>query len=154
MCKFIILFLDSLRALLQQFDGDMMKRAALFSFKKNETSSADLKEGAAVPEENVYHLQIVYLLKGWLAGSGWIIDSEFNVNSKSADIVITSLQNERYVLELVAHARDSPATRKGSVQEHFERAEKFYSKIDGRNFGFSMFICFRCERDVDNQFYY
>jgi len=85
-----------------------------------------------VPEEDIYHLEFALLIRDWFYGVGWMLDTEFITNSKkSADLVITSPSKQRYVLELVAHERDGPATRSGSVEEHFVRVENCYSKIQG-----------------------
>jgi len=113
-----------------------MLRASKYSYKKNETSHADVSNGASVPEEIVYHLELVILMKQWLLGFGWLIDFEFNedLTSKFADIALTSpTTKDRYVLELVAHARDGPVTRNGTVLDHLDRVENFYSKIKGLN---------------------
>lgn len=96
--------------------------------KRNETSGADVKEGM-VPHENTYVFEILQLLVSSLP-NGFKIDPGLKApNSSRTDIVVTSPQSERVVLEMVAHERDGPATRKGSVLEHIERCENTHSKI-------------------------
>ena len=51
------------------------------------------------------------------------------------DIIIVAIENrkltKRFAIELVAHARDGPANRRGTVEEHNSRAEKSYMKMNG-----------------------
>jgi len=113
------------------FDSSLMKNARMTSCKKNDTYKAELAAGELVPSENVYHIEILGILKRWFQGIGWVVSSEFSIKNKSADLVLTDREGERYVLELVAHARDGPPNRPGSVQEHFVRVRNNYSNIEG-----------------------
>lgn len=45
------------------FNGDVMREAVNSSFKKNECSGGDVKNGDRVPTENCYHMELVTVLR-------------------------------------------------------------------------------------------
>jgi hypothetical protein len=112
----------------EYFDANRMRAAVLGANKKNETAGADAKEGM-VPHENTYLFELLRLLVPSLP-DGFSVDPGLNApNSSRTDVVVTSPQSKRVVLEIVAHERDGPVTRKGSVLEHIQQCENTYSKI-------------------------
>jgi len=85
-----------------------------------------------VPSESVYHFELVFLLRKWLASLGIEVFVEVNSGKKFCDIIL-EFQNTRCALELVAHARNGPDNRPGTVQEHFDRCLNEYKNILGVN---------------------
>ena len=98
------------------------------SWKKNEESGAEAKVDQLVPSEHSYRLQLLIILKSWL--TGWVIDNEVNAHKQRTDIVLTGPNAERYVLELVAHARSGPKDRYGTLQEHFVRSTEYLKALN------------------------
>lgn len=106
------------------------------SNKKNETSGADVKSGEVVPHERAYAVELYALMTSGLPPS-FQKDVEVNAPSTNekkpcrADIVVTNSRKERVVVEMMAHDRDGPISRKASVLGHVQRCAKSYMKISG-----------------------
>jgi len=105
-----------------------MKDAVKVSYKKNETSHADVAIGDMVPQEAVYRTQIFIVLKSVLT-ENYKVDIEMLGHGSS--IVVTNEHCERVVLELMAHECDGDEARHGSVMEHLHRCKEKYLKIEG-----------------------
>jgi hypothetical protein len=146
-----------------------MVNAVSTSYKDNECSGS-VKIGAPVPhcyQVELYHairkvimIHFFLFICKWLPSKLWILSPEANAPSQtkkfkpdSCDIIIGAWENQsvtkRYAIELVAHARDSPSDRPGTVEEHFARAESSYSKIKGVTEVWVINFCTRpCDKDA------
>jgi hypothetical protein len=82
-----------------------------------------------------------------------MISPEVNVKNMWCDIVIAACENQsitdRYAIELVAHARDGPVTKAGTVLEHFDGAANSYSQLKGVKEVWVINFCTRPFADKD-----
>lgn len=122
---------------IHQFDRVHICLAPHISFKKNQTSGADVKFEGTVPSEDSYRMQILLLMKA-------ILPTEFKIHTqmseRSTTIIISNQENERVVIEIVAHEQDGPEEREGSVIGHIKRCTTENSNISSiRSLGISSF---------------
>jgi hypothetical protein len=125
-----LLHVPTLIRAIKYFDGDAMRNAIKFNHKRNETANADSSLEDLVPQEEVYKTQLFLLLHSSLPNGFSPIVELAAPSARRADIAVESLAGDRVVVELVAHARDGPATRQGTVEEHIKRCEEKYYNID------------------------
>ncbi len=107
------------------FNRETMIRAPDIASKENRDTGTEVKFKDPVPNEHVYQVELTLLLRKWLSDRlTWQVDTEADSGENDAcDIVITKERGLRYVLELVAHA--TPKTGKGSLLEHYKRAQGY-----------------------------
>lgn len=128
--KYIYIYSHKRRNI-HHFDGKHMREAPQISNKRNETSRADVKVGDMVPHEDTYTFELSQLLISSLP-STWKVTGEMNGPDRTkVDFVISNDEGKRVVMEVVAHERDDPVSRPGSVLGHIARCASAYSQITG-----------------------
>lgn len=114
---------------IKYFDADSMRAAQTWAYKKNETAGADVAKEGYVPQEEAYKTQLFILLQACLPNLHVVIPELSAPHARNADLGVDNPEGDRVVIELVAHARDGPVDRAGSVLEHIARCEEQYFKI-------------------------
>jgi len=115
------------------FSRDTMVRAPDVASKENRDTGTEVKFKDPVPNEHVYQVELVLLLRKWLSDRlTWEIDTEADAEgSDSCDIVITKEKRLRYVLELVAHTTPyaGKAEKGNSLEGHYNRAQDYHNAL-------------------------
>lgn len=110
------------------FNRETMIRAPMTAFKQNRDTGTVVKFQDPVPNEHVYHVELLMLLRKWLKDiHKWEVDSEVNSGRDSCDIVIARGEEFRYVLEIVAHT--TPKVGKESLKAHYGRAASYQATL-------------------------
>eukprot|EP00743_Colponemidia_sp_Colp-15_P010045 GILK01011026.1.p1 GENE.GILK01011026.1~~GILK01011026.1.p1 ORF type:complete len:655 (-),score=52.53 GILK01011026.1:12-1976(-) len=110
----------------QEFSPQIIGNAFLCAYKQNACS---LVLPSDVPQEDAYHCELYSVLSRWLPQSHIMVTSQSNPGERRLgnrcrlDLVVTSSQKYRYVLELLSHES------KNSMIEHISRAEKYGKSI-------------------------
>lgn len=103
-----------------------MHYAPAISGKHNNTSDADMKVNDWVPHEETYKVELFQLLTSALPPS-----FTKNIDLNGPRVVVSNMQKEHVVVEVVAHECDGPANQKGSVLERIRRCAKIFTQIKG-----------------------